>query len=518
MNDATNASEHTQLRRQIDQLSERNTKLAALLKDARVKLQQLLAEVDALAEPASTYGVFLGYSGRPHDSRRDAEVYTNGRVMRVKISPNLEPGSLQVGQQVRLGEGFVVVEACAPVNTGSLATLHERLGTDRAVITNSAGEEQVVVLAAHLRDEVRAGDTLLIEPKSAVAAERVHKTEVAQLTLEEVPDVSYDDIGGLDEQISQIRDSVELPFLHPDLYRQYDLQPPKGVLLYGPPGCGKTLIAKAVAHSLSSSLGATAPSYFLNVKGPELLNKYVGETERRIRLIFERARELASEPSEDGSLRPVIIFFDEMESIFRTRGSGVSSDMETTVVPQLLTELDGVEKLNNVIVIGATNREELIDPAIMRPGRLDIKIRINRPTKDGAREIFFRHFPETVPHEGDLATLIDTAVDDLYADRPFLRLLYANAEPRVLHYRDFVSGAMIANIVSRAKKLALKEALDSADGTGPGITAQHLHEAIAAEQAESEYVPTSATPEEWAKIVAGTSAGAHVTGVEVMGA
>ena len=518
MNDVPHGSEHTQLRRQMDQLSERNTKLAALLKDARVKLQQLLAEVDALAEPASTYGVFLGYSGRAHDSRRDAEVYTNGRVMRVKISPNLEPGSLKVGQQVRLGEGFVVVESCAPVSTGSLGTLQERIGTDRAVVTNSAGEEQVILLAADLRDTVRAGDTLLIEPKSAVASERVHKTEVAQLTLEEVPDVSYEDIGGLDEQISQIRDSVELPFLHPDLYRQFDLQPPKGVLLYGPPGCGKTLIAKAVAHSLSASLGTTAPSYFLNVKGPELLNKFVGETERRIRLIFERARELASEQTADGSQRPVIIFFDEMESIFRTRGSGVSSDMETTVVPQLLTELDGVEKLNNVIVIGATNREELIDPAIMRPGRLDIKIRVNRPTKQGAREIFARHFPDSVPHQGELDALIDDAVEDLYADRPFVKLHFANAEPRVLHYRDFVSGAMIANIVSRAKKLAIKEALTAADGSVSGITAAHLHEAIAAEQAESEYVPTSANPEEWAKIVAGTSVGAHVTGVELMGA
>ena len=518
MNDVPHGSEHTQLRRQMDQLSERNTKLAALLKDARVKLQQLLAEVDALAEPASTYGVFLGYSGRPQDSRRDAEVYTNGRVMRVKISPNLEPGSLKVGQQVRLGEGFVVVEGCAPVSTGSLGTLQERIGTDRAVVTNSAGEGQVILLAADLRDTVRAGDTLLIEPKSAVASERVHKTEVAQLTLEEVPDVSYEDIGGLDEQISQIRDSVELPFLHPDLYRQFDLQPPKGVLLYGPPGCGKTLIAKAVAHSLSASLGATAPSYFLNVKGPELLNKFVGETERRIRLIFERARELASEQTADGSQRPVIIFFDEMESIFRTRGSGVSSDMETTVVPQLLTELDGVEKLNNVIVIGATNREELIDPAIMRPGRLDIKIRVNRPTKQGAREIFARHFPDSVPHQGELDALIDDAVEDLYADRPFVKLHFANAEPRVLHYRDFVSGAMIANIVSRAKKLAIKEALTAADGSVSGITAAHLHEAIAAEQAESEYVPTSANPEEWAKIIAGTSVGAHVTGVELMGA
>ena len=356
----------TDYKRQVNQLAARNQKLAGLLKESRVKLEQLFAEVNALAEPASTYGVFLGYSPTHSEVGTTAEVYTNGRTMQLKVSPNVEPGSLVAGQQVRLGDGFVVVEGCAPDSTGELATVVERLGDQRLIVANSSGEEKVVLLSQALREETRvpAGEIVLVDPKAAIALEKVEKTELSQLSLEEVPDVRYEDIGGLDEQISQIRDSVELPFIHPDLYHQYELQPPKGVLLYGPPGCGKTLIAKAVAHSLAQQLGSDGSSYFLNIKGPELLNKYVGETERRIRLIFERARELAQLSSD----QPVVIFFDEMESIFRTRGSGVSSDMETTVVPQLLTELDGVESLSNVIVIGATNREELIDPAIMRPG------------------------------------------------------------------------------------------------------------------------------------------------------
>ena len=513
--------EATDYKRQVSQLAARNQKLAGLLKESRVKLEQLFAELNALAEPASTYGVFLGYSPNHSEVGTTAEVYTNGRIMQLKVSPNVEPGSLSAGQQVRLGNGFVVVEGCPPERTGELATVVERLSQDRLIVANSSGEEKVVLLAQALREDTRvsAGEVILVDPKAAIALEKVEKTEVSQLSLEEVPDVRYEDIGGLDEQISQIRDSVELPFIHPDLYHQFELQPPKGVLLYGPPGCGKTLIAKAVAHSLAQQLGSEGTSYFLNIKGPELLNKYVGETERRIRLIFERARELAQLSAD----RPVVIFFDEMESIFRTRGSGVSSDMETTVVPQLLMELDGVESLSNVIVIGATNREELIDPAIMRPGRLDIKIRVNRPNKQGAREIFARHFTESVPHQGALDELISAAVDELYADRPFVQLHFSSGEREILHYRDFVSGAMIANILSRAKKLAIKDALrlragseQAAGGDHEGIAKQHLLDAIAAERAESEYVPTSTNPEEWTKIISQDHSGARVERVELL--
>ena len=512
--DAHNLSE---LRVQVRKLSERNSSLASLLQDSRNKLQQMAADVNELAEPASTYGIFLGYSGRPHDSRRDAEVYTNNRQMRLKISPQVEPGTLKVGQMVRLGDGLVVVEAGDYAREGQLGTITERIGEDRAVVLGGNNEEFIAIIADRLRETVRSGDSVLVDPRAGIILEHVHKTEVSQLQLEEVPDVTFEDIGGLDAQISQIRDSVELPFLHPELYRDYALSPPKGVLLYGPPGCGKTLIAKAVANSLAQQMGEESTSYFLNVKGPELLNKYVGETERRIRLIFERARELAAYSPN----RPVIIFFDEMESIFRTRGSGVSSDMETTVVPQLLTELDGVEKLDNVIIIGATNRDELIDPAIMRPGRLDIKVRVSRPNWQGAKEIFENHFSADVPHQGDRPELIQFATDELFGERPFVRLHFEDGTERTLYYRDFVSGAMIANIMARAKKLAIKDSLQNPAGPR-GINRSHLSLAIAAEQAESEHLPTSTTAEEWIKTIDGGSGGTigqgkHVDRVEFLG-
>ncbi len=481
-------AENRDLNRKIQALNSRNAKLAQLLKGSREKLRDLSAQIDALAEPASTYGVFLDHRG----AGRDAEVFTGGRRMRLKVSPQVAAADLVPGTLVRLGDGSIVVEACGFENTGELAMLTERIGRRRALVANHTGDERLVRLAEPLVDTARAGDTLLIDSRAGFAFERIPKTEVSQLSLEEVPDVTYTDVGGLDAQINQIQDAVELPFSHPDLYRSYRLAPPKGVLLYGPPGCGKTMIAKAVANSLASRLGDGSPSYFLNVKGPELLNKFVGETERRIRLIFERARELAS----DG--RPVIIFFDEMESIFRTRGSGVSSDMETTIVPQLLTEMDGVENLSNVIIIGATNREELIDPAILRPGRLDIKIRIERPTRDGARDIFARHLTGDVPHAVPLDQLIDAGVDKLFEPRAYVELTLVDGERETLDYADFVSGAMIANIVDRAKKLAIKDHIAGVD-TG-GISIAHLEQAVSAEQQESEDLPNTANPDEWTRI------------------
>lgn len=491
------------LQRKNRELSSRNEKLAELLKTSRDKLNDLYAKVEELGEPASTYGIFLGPAARSGE----AEVHTSGRRMRLKVSPLVEPSDLVPGTLVRLGEGTIVVETCGFAPTGQLTTMIERVGADRAIVADQHGAESLVLLAEPLRAAARAGDTVLVNASAGYAFERIAKTEVNQLSLDEVPDVTYADIGGLSSQIETIKDSVELPFSHPELYQAYDLRPPKGLLLYGPPGCGKTLIAKAVANSLSQRIGDGGQAHFINVKGPELLNKFVGETERRIRLIFERARELAA------SGNPVIVFFDEMESIFRTRGSGVSSDMETTVVPQLLTEIDGVEDIANVIVIGATNREELIDPAILRPGRLDIKIRVSRPNRDEAKDILARYITSAVPLAAPREVLIDAAADAMFAPRPFVRLELVDGAEEVLHYSDFVSGAMIANVVDRAKKLAIKDHLSGVSTAG--LTEEHLRQAVRAEQDESEDMPNTANPDEWARITG--RHGRRVVAAEVIG-
>jgi proteasome-associated ATPase len=500
----------------VSQLTERNTKLIDTLREARGQLLALREEVDRLAQPPSGYGVFL-----EQFEDGTVDVFTSGRRMRVSVSPAVESPSLVRGQSVRLNEALTVVEGGSFEQTGEVCTLREILeGIDpensvqRALVTGHADEERVVWLAQPLLDApLKIGDSLLVDSKAGFAYERVPKAEVEDLVLEEVPDILYSDIGGLSRQIEQIRDAVEMPFLHADLFREYKLRPPKGVLLYGPPGCGKTLIAKAVANSLAKKVfeargetGKQAKSYFLNIKGPELLNKFVGETERSIRLIFQRAREKASEGT------PVIVFFDEMDSIFRTRGSGVSSDVETTIVPQLLSEIDGVEGLENVIVIGASNREDMIDPAILRPGRLDVKIKIERPDAEGAMDIFNKYLTPDLPiHADDLAEfggdpkaciegMVQHTVERMYEESEenrFLEVTYANGDKEVLYFRDFNSGAMIQNIVDRAKKAAIKALLDTKQ---PGLSVRHLLAAIVDEFAENEDLPNTTNPDDWARI------------------
>lgn len=485
-----------------------NGRLVATLRDAREQIVALKAEVDRLAEPPGSYGVFLS---RLDDGSLDVAVA--GRKMRLVASPDVDVSALQPGQEVMLNEALNIVGVRAFERIGEIVMLKELLADgERALVIGRADEERVVGLAEPLRQRtLRAGDSLLMEPRSGYVFEVIPKSEVEELVLEEVPDVDYADIGGLGSQIDAIKDAVELPFLHPELFEEHRLAPPKGILLYGPPGCGKTLIAKAVANSLAKKVAERTGreegrSYFLNIKGPELLNKYVGETERHIRLVFQRAREKASEGM------PVIVFFDEMDSLFRTRGSGVSSDVENTIVPQLLSEIDGVESLENVIVIGASNREDMIDPAILRPGRLDVKIKIQRPDAEAARDILSKYLTPDLPlhsedlgeHGGDAeatcAAMIQRAVERMYSEddeNRFLEVTYANGDKEVLYFKDFNSGAMLENIVARAKKMAIKDYLDYGQ---KGIRVQHMLTACVDEFRENEDLPNTTNPDDWARI------------------
>ncbi len=492
---------------QLANAKAKNEKLEYMLREARDRVATLQEEVAKLTQPPAAYGIVLGTN-----DDGTVDVLTNSRKMRVALHPDIDATLLERGSEVVLNDSLNVVMARSAESTGDVVSLKEVLEDGvRAIVTGRGDDDRVCELSDALRGvHLRAGDLLRLDSRSGLLLERLAQPEVEHLLLEEVPDISYDDIGGLDRQIEAIADAVELPFLHGDLFAEHQLPAPKGILLYGPPGCGKTLIAKAVANSLAKKVAARTGadkgrSYFINIKGPELLNKYVGETERQIRMVFQRARE----KSEEGW--PVIVFFDEMDSMFRTRGTGISSDMESTIVPQLLAEIDGVEGLRNVIVIGATNREDLIDPAILRPGRLDVKIRIDRPDAESARQIFARYLTSDVPvaktevdKQGDLKqaiiAMIDTTVEEMYATSDanrFLEVTYQNGDREVLYFRDFASGAMIENIVRRAKKLAIKRLLA---GGERGVATPDLVDSIRQEFREHEDLPNTTNPDDWAKV------------------
>nr|WP_298253045.1 proteasome ATPase [uncultured Arthrobacter sp.] len=507
--------------RQLAAATQNNAKLVSALEAARTEIVRLKAALEKEGAAPFSFATVMQVNpkrasepGVTTDAtvQDTADILQSGRKLRVTVSPLISVRRLAPGQEVLLNESLTIVAALGFERAGELVTVKEVIGTDRALVVGRTDDERLIKLSGPLQAEkVRVGDALAMDARSGYGLEKVPRSEVENLVLEDVPDIAYGDIGGLGPQIEQIRDAVELPFLHPDLYREHGLKPPKGILLYGPPGCGKTLIAKAVANSLAARAAERAGveqirSYFLNIKGPELLDKYVGETERHIRLIFARAREKAS----DGS--PVVVFFDEMDSLFRTRGTGVSSDVETTIVPQLLSEIDGVEKLENVIVIGASNREDMIDPAILRPGRLDVKIKIQRPDAEGAAEIFAKYVTADLPlHADDLAEngddaqttiseMIRRTVEQMYStdkSNEYLEVTYANGDTEMLYFKDFNSGAVIQNVVDRAKKYAIKDLL--LDGS-KGLRIEHLMRAVVDEFREHEDMPNTTNPDDWARI------------------
>jgi proteasome-associated ATPase len=495
-----------QSRYQLEQATKQNDKLVATLQEAKAQIEALRAEVEKLTAPPSSYGIFSKLNGDG-----TATVFVSGRKMKVSVHPSIKAKELKKGQEVILNEALNVIEAKGFDGQGEVVRLKDVLDATRTLVTLHFDEEKVAELGDPLLVErLSVGDHLLYDPRSGYVIEKLPKSEAEELVLEEVPDVGYENIGGLQKEIEQVKDAVELPFLYPDLFANYKLGAPKGVLLYGPPGCGKTLIAKAVANSIAKKMGHLTGkqlrSYFLHVKGPELLNKYVGESERQVREVFKKAKERADEG------HPVIVFFDEMDALFRTRGTGVSSDVESTIVPQFLSEIDGVERLRNVIVIGASNRQDLIDPAVLRAGRLDVKVKVGRPDATAARDIFSKYVTTDLPfaedevqrHGGDLAALVNAAigqtVDAMYAsseENKFIEVTYANGEKETLYFKDFASGALIEGIVSRAKKFAVKRAIAK---EGTGLRADDLVRAIREEFKEHEDLPNTTNPDDWAKI------------------
>ena len=499
-------SRYETVRERHEQAERQNEKLVAMLQEAKQQIDLLKEEVDKLCAPPNTYGVFTSVN-----KDGTVEILSEGRSMRVNVHPNLDPFAIEEGQLVVLNEAFNVIEAAGFTQRGDIVTVVDFISEHRLVVLGHTDDERVITLAEPLRREkIKVGDHLLIDSRTQYAIEKMPKSAVEEVVLEEVPDVSYEQIGGLEEQIEILRDSVELPYLYSDVFAEHELKPPKGILLYGPPGCGKTLIAKAVANALSKRIeektGKATPAYFLNVKGPELLNKYVGETEHKIREVFKKAREKAREDV------PVVIFFDEMDSLFRMRGSGISSDMEATVVAQFLSEIDGVEALENVIVVGASNRQDLIDPAVLRPGRLDLKVKVNRPDAKAANEIFSKYLTPSLPlHESVLeeyrgdreaacASIIEAVIDNMYStgdENKFLEVTYAKGEREIFYFKDFSSGAMIENIVARAKRKAVKRQIDTGER---GIRSRDLIESVREEFKENEDLPNTTNPDDWARI------------------
>jgi proteasome-associated ATPase len=481
------------------------------VEDAKRLLAEYEEAYQKLTSPANRTGVFLEML-----EEGIALIAVGDSEFVVSIDPKLDVQALKAGVRVKVNDAYAIIGVMPPHPGGQVLKVSELLDKERLRVSQDpAGSIGRVVVRGHSlkKARIKVGDEVRVEPNFKVALEHFPKTETREYFYEEVPEIKWEDIGGQEEAIRLIRDTIEHPLLYPELYKKFDKKPVKGILLYGPPGCGKTLIGKATAHNLakeySKRVGKPVREYFMYVSGPKILNMWLGETERMVREIFETARER----SKEGRL--VFIFFDEAESVLRTRSSGRWLNISNTVVPQFCSELDGLVNLENVVLILTSNRPDYIDPAVLRPERIDRKIKVGRPNKEATREIFSIYLHKDIPldpngdpdgpsdKEGLRQCFIDTITSFIWRSVPeteFVRVYLRNGGVETLYWRDLISGALIKSVVDRAKDSAIRRAIAEPDHPH-GIRLEDLREAVRQEYRENEIFPKSDSLEDWLKLL-----------------
>src|SRR5467141_3568043 len=476
--------------------------------EARRMIEKLEEVIKKVTSPANRIGTFLGAT-----SRDTAHIVVGGADYYCNVDPRIPLAKLKNGTRVLVNEAYVIVGDLGFETAGPVTKITEVLSDDRLRVGSEHGLQSIVLQrSADLASStLKSGDEVRVDSNYRMALEMLSSTKSHEHYLDVVPELPWEKVGGQEGALQAIKDAIELPLLHPDLFKKFQHATPKGFLLYGPPGCGKTLIGKATAFNLTKQLGAKSGTemreYFMHVKGPEILNMWVGESERMVREIFATAREKRGE-----DFMP-FLFIDEAESILGTRRASRHSNILSTLVPMFCSEMDGIDSLNDVVIILASNRADLIDPAILRPGRIDRKIKVNRPNREGAREVYRIYLTPDLPYDGALgkeAENIGAAVDKLIErfvdwqftrreENKFLEVTLRSGRKEVLYRSDLISGAIIASIVERAKAIAIKRAI--ATQQPEGIRETDLQLAFNAEYVENDIFPSSDVTEDWLKLI-----------------